>query len=55
LDEYFNDNCVLIEWPLENLIKRYNHMALSINISVTGEKRNIEIKSSNKKWLHKIK
>ena len=30
-------------------------MALSINISVTGEKRNIEIKSSNKKWLHKIK
>ena len=55
LDEYFNDNCILIEWPLENLIKRYNHMALSINISVTGEKRNIEIKSNNKKWLHKIK
>ena len=55
LDEYFNDNCILIEWPLENLIKRYNHMALSINISVIGEKRNIEIKSSNKKWLHKIK
>ena len=38
LDEYFNDNCILIEWPLENLIKRYNHMALSISISVTGKK-----------------
>ena len=55
LDEYFYDYCIFIEWPLENLIKRYNHMALSINISVTGEKRNIEIKSNNKKWLHKIK
>ena len=55
LDEYFYDYCIFIEWPLENLIKRYNHMALSISISVTGEKRNIEIKSSNKKWLHKIK
>ena len=55
LDEYFYDYCIFIEWPLENLIKRYNHMALSISISVTGKKRNIEIKSSNKKWLHKIK
>ena len=55
LDEYFYDYCIFIEWPLENLIKRYNRMALSINISVTGEKRNIEIKSNNKKWLHKIK
>ena len=53
-DEYFNDNCILIEWPLENLIKRYNHMALSINISVIDEKRNIDIKSNNKKWLPKI-
>ena len=55
LDEYFYDYCIFIEWPLENLIKRYNHVALSISISVTGKKRNIEIKSSNKKWLHKIK
>ena len=55
LDEYFYDNCILIEWPLENLIKRYNHMALSINILVIGDKRNIEIKSNNKKWLQKIK
>ncbi len=55
LDEYFNDNCIFIEWPLENLIKRYNHMALLINISVVGEKRNVEIKSSDEKWLHKIK
>ena len=55
LDEYFNDNCIFIEWPLENLIKRYNHTALFINISVVDEKRNIEIKSSDKKWLRKIK
>ena len=55
LDEYFNDNCIFIEWPLENHIKRYNHMALLINISVVGEKRNVEIKSSDEKWLHKIK
>ena len=55
LDEYFYDYCIFIEWPLENLIKRYNHMALSINILVIGDKRNIEIKSNNKKWLQKIK
>ena len=55
LDEYFNDNCIFIEWPLENLIKRYKHVALSINISVVDEKRFIEIKSIDKKWLHKIK
>ena len=23
LDEYFNDNCIFIEWPLKNLTKRY--------------------------------
>ena len=55
LDEYFNDNCIFIEWPLENLIKRYKHVALSINISVVDEKRFIELKSIDKKWLHKIK
>ena len=55
LDEYFNDNCIFIEWPLENLVKRYKHVALSINISVVDEKRYIEIKSIDKKWLHKIK
>jgi len=55
LDEYFNDNCIFIEWPLENLIKRYKHVALSINISAVDEKRYIEIKSIDKKWLHKIK
>ena len=55
LDEYFNDNCIFIEWPLENLIKRYKHVALSINISAVNEKRYIEIKSIDKKWLHKIK
>ena len=38
LDEYFNDNCILIEWPLENLIKRYNHMALSISIQLLVRK-----------------
>ena len=55
LDEYFNDNCIFIEWPLKNLIKRYKHVALSINISAVNEKRYIEIKSIDKKWLHKIK
>ena len=38
LDEYFNDNCIFIEWPLENLIKRYNHMALSISIQLLVRK-----------------
>tara|TARA_B100000963_G_C22021237_1_gene407164 strand:- start:16 stop:465 length:450 start_codon:yes stop_codon:yes gene_type:complete len=55
LDEYFNNNCIFVEWPLENLIKRYSHMALFVKILVVGKKRHIKIKSSNKKWLHKIR
>jgi tRNA threonylcarbamoyladenosine biosynthesis protein TsaE len=51
LEEYFINNCLLIEWPLEDLKKRYLPDAMLIKINVKEQKRIIEISSSNPKWL----
>ena len=51
LEDYFMNNCLLIEWPLEDLKKRYLSDAMLIKINVKEQKRIIEISSSNPKWL----
>lgn len=51
LEDYFMNNCLLIEWPLEALKKRYLPDAMFIKINVKEQKRIIEISSSNPKWL----
>lgn len=51
LEDYFMNNCLLIEWPLEDLKKRYLPDAMFIKINVKEQKRIIEISSSNPKWL----
>jgi tRNA threonylcarbamoyl adenosine modification protein YjeE len=54
LEDYLLDQCLIIEWPLENLKKRYQHEALFIKINVELEKRVIEISSQDNQWLQKI-
>jgi len=51
LEDYFMNNCLLIEWPLEDLKKRYLPDAMLIKINVKEQKHIIEISSSNPKWL----
>ena len=51
LEDYFMNNCLLIEWPLEDLKKRYLPDAILIKINIKEQKRIIEISSPNPKWL----
>ena len=51
LEDYFMNNCLLIEWPLEDLKKRYLPDAMFIKINAKEQSRIIEISSSNPKWL----
>ena len=51
LEEYFMNNCLLVEWPLEDLKKRYLPDAMLIKISIKKQRRIIEISSQNPKWL----
>ena len=51
LEDYFMNNCLLIEWPLEDLKKRYLPYAMLIKISIKEQSRIIEISSQNPKWL----
>ena len=50
LEDYFMNNCLLIEWPLTNLKKRYLPDAMLIKISIKEQSRIIEISSQNSKW-----
>ena len=50
LEDYFMNNCLLIEWPLTNLKKRYLPDAMLINIIIKEQSRIIEISSQNSKW-----
>ena len=50
-EDYFMDNCLLVEWPSQDLKKRYLPDALLININVEAPKRVIEISSQNPTWL----
>ena len=54
LEDYLLDHCLLVEWPLENLKKRFEHEALFINISIELKKRVVEFNSKNNQWLQKI-
>ena len=51
LEDYFMNNCLLIEWPLEDLKKRYLPDSMLINIIIKEQSRIIEISSQNPKWL----
>ena len=51
LEDYFMHNCLLIEWPLEDLRKRYLPDSILIKISIKEQSRIIEISSQNPKWL----
>ena len=51
LEDYFMDNCLLVEWPSQDLKKRYLPDALLIKIKLEAAKRIIEISSQNPKWL----
>ena len=51
LEDYFMSNCLLIEWPLEDLKKRYLPDAMFIKISINEQSRIIDISSQNPKWL----
>ena len=51
LEDYFMNNCLLIEWPLEDLKKRYLPDAMLIKINIKEQSRIIEISSLNPKWL----
>jgi tRNA threonylcarbamoyladenosine biosynthesis protein TsaE len=56
LEDYFMNNCLLIEWPLEDLKKRYLPDAMLIKINVKEQSRIIEISSQNPNgFLKKIK
>jgi len=54
LEDYIVDHCLLIEWPLNTLKKRYQQEALFIKIKMEKNYRTIEIQSKNKQWLHQI-
>ena len=51
LEDYFMNNCLLIEWPLEDLKKRYLPDARLNKINLKEQSRNIEISSSNTNGL----
>ena len=51
LEDYFINNCLLIEWPLGDLKKRYLPDAMFIKISIKEQCRIIDIISQNPKWL----
>ena len=51
LEDYFVNNCLLIEWPLEDLKKRYLRDAMLIKINLKEQSRINEISSPNPKWL----
>ena len=51
LEDYFMNNCLLIEWPLGDLKKRYLPDAMLIKINTKEQSRIIEISSQNPKWL----
>ena len=51
LEDYFMDNCLLVEWPSQDLKIRYLPDALLIKINVEAPKRFIEISSQNPTWL----
>ena len=51
LEDYFKNNCLLIEWPLEDLKKRYLPYAMLIKINIKEQSRIIEISAPNPKWL----
>ena len=51
LEDYFMNNCLLIEWPLKDLKKRYFPDGMLIKINLKEQSRIIEISSSNSKWL----
>ena len=55
IDEYFLNNCIFIEWPLESLKSKYFDEALFIKIDLKNKIREIRIQSRNNKWLQKIK
>ena len=55
LEDYIVDHCLLIEWPLESLKKKYQEEALFIKINVKNEIRIIHIESQNPKWLQEIR
>ena len=50
LEDYFMNNCLLIEWPLTNLKKRYLPDAMLIKIRINEQNRIFEISSQNSKW-----
>ena len=54
LEDYLSEQCLIIEWPSENLKKRYQHEALFIKINVELNKRVIEISSQDNRWLQRI-
>lgn len=54
LEDYIVDHCLLIEWPLNILRKKYQQEALFIKIKMEKNYRTIEIQSKNKQWLHQI-
>ena len=55
LEDYVMDHCLVIEWPLNSLKKRYHQEALFIKIEVEKTKRIIDIQSQNTKWLQQIR
>jgi len=54
LEDYMMDHCLIIEWPLNSLKKRYYQEALFIKIEIEKTKRIIDIQSQNTKWLQQI-
>ena len=54
IDEYFLNNCIFIEWPLEALKNKYLEEALFIKIDLKNKIREITIQSHNSVWLQKI-
>ena len=54
LEDYMMDHCLIIEWPLNSLKKRYYQEAMFIKIEIEKTKRIIDIQSQNTKWLQQI-
>ena len=54
LEDYVVDYCILVEWPFEELKKRYAHEAMFIKITQDNKKRVIEMQSQNTQWLRQI-
>ncbi len=54
LEDYVRNHCLIVEWPLEFLKKRYQEEALFIKIYFKNNSRIINIDTKNLKWLQKI-